>query len=309
MVVTSCQQLPLLQGGVGSVIASVGDATLSSEEIKRDTPSYLSGADSVSFVERYIDRWIARQVKVLEAERLFSSSAGEVEALVTAYRQTLLTKKLDQYYINSSPEQSISQGDIAAYYRAHSDNFRLNRNIVKGRILRLPLSYDGISKIKSMMASGSKDSQLNLISMSDKNESFELYDLSGEWLYYDDFIEMLPIVRDKKASVYMTRKGVQSLQDGDWCYLFEITAYRSAGYVSPLERVEGVIRQTLTNERNTLIVRLREQHLLKLASEQGLIYNHLTQEPEKVVERVLNPVLLNGVDGSESEVKTEENKE
>lgn len=299
MLMISCQQLPMLQGG-GSVVASVGESTLTSEQITPNIPSYLSGEDSVAFVTRYVDRWIERQIKVLEAERIFSSSVSEVEALVAAYRQTLLTRKLDQYYINSSAQQSITQEEIAAYYKTHSENFKLDRNIVKGRILRLPLSYDGISKLKSMMSSQSKDSKLNLISMSEKNESFELYDLSSEWLYYDEFIEMLPIVRDNKAKTYMTRQGVQSLQDGDWCYLFEITAYRSAGYISPLERVEGAIRQSLTNERNTALVRSREQQLFQLAREQELINNYLTQEPDESEDITLNPILINGV---------EENKE
>ncbi len=280
----SCQELPTLRSG-GSVVASVGSSTLTKEQITNDVPHYLDGDDSTAFVERYVERWIERQVKVQEAERIFSSSVQEVEAMVASYRQTLLTRKLDQYYINSSAEERVSSEDIANYYRENSDNFRLDRNIVKGRILRLPLSYGDAKKLKSMMGSQSKDSQLNLISISEKNEDFEMFDMSTEWVDYEDFIEMLPIVRDRNRNTYLTRKGVQNLQDSEWSYLFEITAYRSAGYVAPQERVEDVIRQILTNERHTEMVRKKEEQLMQLANKQGVITNHLKQKEETTEEQ------------------------
>lgn len=259
----------------GEVVAMVDNTSLSQEEVQSAIPQYLKGADSLDFARKYVDKWIKRQVKVEEAERIFSTSVHEVERMVNSYRQALMTQRLDQFYINSSGPLSIDEEQIHNYYNSHSDNFRLEQNIVKGLILRLPLNSKEESKLKKMMASNSKDSRLNLISISEKYEEYNLEEFTDNWIDYDDLLSKLPIVRDSKSGVYMTRKGVQRLQDSEWIYLFEITAYRSAGYVAPLERVEQTIRQILTSDLQTQMLREREERLYKSAKEQGIIYNHL----------------------------------
>ncbi len=268
---TSCQQISR-HTVTGEVVAMVGSTSLTSEEVSGVVPTYLEGVDSLDFADRYVDRWIKRQVKVVESERIFSTLVHEVELMVNTYRQALMTQRLDQYYINSSGALSISDEQIRDYYNANNDNFRLDRPIVKGRILRLPLSYGGTAKLKSLMGKNSKDSRLDLISISEKSSECELEELTDVWIDYDEFLGKLPIVRDSKSRQYMTRKGVQTLQDSEWSYLFEVTAYRSAGYIAPLERVEGVIRKILTSDLQTQMVRDREEQLYKAAAQQGIIY-------------------------------------
>ncbi len=273
----SCQQITH-HTMVGDVVAMVGNTQLTSEEVQRVVPTYLMGSDSVDFAERYIDRWLKRQVKVVEAERIFSTSVHEVEQMVDAYRQALMTQRLDQYYINVSGELSIDDEQIRSYYNTHNDNFRLDRPIVKGRIVKLPLSNSNSTKLKSLMKSSSKDSRLDLISMSEKSAEFELEEFTDSWIDYDEFLGKLPIVRDSKSRQYMTRKGVQTLQDSEWSYLFEVTAYRSAGYVAPLECVERTIRHILTSDLQTQMIREREEALYRAAKNQGVIYKKAQPE-------------------------------
>lgn len=270
MSLTSCQQITQ-KALLGDVVAMVDNTSLTREEVSSVVPSYLLGSDSLNFAQQYIDKWIKRQIKVAEAERIFSSSVHDIEMMVDNYRQALLTQRLDQYFVNSSNQLTIHDEQIKSYYNQHNDNFRLDRHIVKGRILRMPLKYGGESKLKSMMSSNSKDSRLNLISMSEKSTEYELEELTETWIDYDEFLSKLPIVRDSKSKVYMTRQGVQTLKDDDWSYLFEITAYRSAGYVAPLERVEDRIRKILTSDLQAQIIRNREAELYEMARKRNAV--------------------------------------
>lgn len=280
----SCQQLPRIVDG-GRVVASVGDKSLTMSEIISATPIDLKGEDSVAFVTLYADKWIQRQVKIKEAERIFTSSVDEIESMVDAYRQALLTRKLDQYYIDSSKEVPFTDDDVKRYYNANSKNYKLDHAIVKGSILRIPLSYSSTSKLTSLMRSSSKDSRKDLVSISEKFADLKLEEFGSTWVNYSDFIAMLPIVRSSSSDQYMTRKGVQSLKDDTHTYLFEITAYRNEGDTAPLERAEGAIRRLLTNEYHAELIRKHEEQLYSAAKESNLIHNNINVEQGEVGEK------------------------
>lgn len=280
----SCQQLPRVVDG-GRVVASVGDKSLTMTEIISATPLDLTGDDSVAFVTLYAEKWIQRQVKIYEAERIFTSSVQEIESMVDAYRQALLTRKLDQYYIDSSKDVPFTDESVMSYYNANARNFKLNTAIVKGSILRIPLSHNSTSKLISLMKSSSKDSRQDLVSISEKFEDLKLEEFGSTWVNYSDFIAMLPIVRGSSSDQYMTRSGVQSLKDDTHTYLFEINEYRLEGGVAPFERAEEEIRRLLTNEYYAELIRSREEQLYKAAMEGNFIHNYINVEQGDVGEQ------------------------
>ena len=100
-------------------MAKVEGATLDEAELRRALPQGLSGDDSAAFAELYVRRWIANRLKLAEAEELFSESAADIEAKVEAYRQSLLIRKLDHYYVDERVDTTFTEADITAYYNAH----------------------------------------------------------------------------------------------------------------------------------------------------------------------------------------------
>ncbi len=277
----SCQQLPRIVDG-GRVVASVGDKSLTMTEIISATPQDLAGDDSVAFVTLYAEKWIQRQIKIYEAERVFTSSVQEIESMVDAYRQALLTRKLDQFYIDSSKDEPFTDESLRSYYNANKKNYKLNNAIVKGSILRIPLSHKSTSKLTSLMKSSSKDSRQDLVSLSEKFEDLQLEEFGSAWVNYTDFIAMLPIVRGSSSDQYMTRRGVQSLKDDTHTYLFEITEYRHEGDVAPFERAEEAIRRLLTSEHQAEVIRSHEERLYKEAEAGNLVHNYINIEQGEV---------------------------
>ena len=73
--------------------------------------------------------------------------------MVEEYRQALLIRKLDQHYVDRSIDTVFTDEEITAYYNAHKADFRLDRPIVRGRIVRLGLHYRQASKLKALMGS------------------------------------------------------------------------------------------------------------------------------------------------------------
>ncbi len=270
ILLAACHEMPRRIDN-GRIVASVGETLLRLGEVKESLPEGVSGQDSLDFVSTYIDRWIARQVKVREAERRFSSSVGDVEAMVNDYRQSLLTHKLDQHYIDESRDTPFSEADILLFYNRNTDLFKLNESIVKGTIIKLPKSYNNINSLKTMMQKSDKDSRYNLLSICDRIEDGEVYELDLSWITYDKFIAHLPIVRDSGSGVYMKRSGVQTLSDNDFFYMFEIVGYRSEGYVAPLEVVKGEVERILTAQHHHELIRRHDQTLYNTAKRSGEI--------------------------------------
>lgn len=275
-IATACQEIPRRVDN-GRIIASVGNKTLQLGELSETMPTGVSGKDSIDFVSQYVERWIARQIKVREAERIFSSSVSEVEAMVASYRSALLTRKLDQYYINSSTEQPFNDNDISKYYIKNMTNFKLDHTIVKGIVVILPKSYEESSNIEKLMNSSNDENHLNLLSICERVDGAIVRDITS-WTNYDTFIPMLPIVHDQNTTQYLRKKGAQSLSDESYKYLFRIDEYRSEGYTAPLEIAEPSIRKILLMQHQQEVVRKHEERLYRDAQRGDLIKNFVDEK-------------------------------
>ncbi len=280
VVFTSCHEGPLRIDN-DRVVASVGDRALRLGEVRESLPYGVTGVDSVDFMTQYIERWLMRQVKVREAERIFSSSVDEIEALVKEYRQSLLIHKLDQYNINKSRDVPFAESDITIFYYHNTNIFKLSESIVKGTIIKIPKSYNDIKSLKSMMQRADKESRFNLLSICDRIEGGEVFDLDQNWITYDDFIAYLPIARNTESGVYMKRDGVQSLSDNDYNYLFEIVGYRSAGYIAPLETVTDEVKRILTTQHQHELIRSHDHSLYNMAKRMGDVKIHLDESEQR----------------------------
>ena len=177
--------------GGGRTLAKAGGATLDEQELGRALPAGLTGDDSVAFAELYVRKWIGKQLKLSEAEQLFSASADDIEAKVEAYRQSLLIRKLDQFYVDERIDTTFTEEDIAAYYNAHKAEFKLDRPLVKGRIVRFPVNHRQSFKLRELVKASSTDRLQDLADICAKND-FELKEFA-EWTPWSDFAANLPL--------------------------------------------------------------------------------------------------------------------
>lgn len=262
-----CREMPSMNIGGGRTLAKVGGATLDEQELGRALPKGLTGDDSVAFAELYVRKWIGKQLKLLEAEQLFSASAEDIEAKVEAYRQSLLIRKLDQHYVDERIDTTFTEQDIAAYYNAHKAEFKLDRPLVKGRIVRFPDHYRQSAKLRDLVKARSADRLQDLSDICAKND-FELKEYS-EWTAWSDFTANLPL-RQGTASERMIKAGeLQQLRDNESQYYFLVTEVVGSGETAPLETRRATIRRILFNLRQAEVIRTHEEELVEAALAEG----------------------------------------
>ncbi len=269
LAMTSCRDFQLNLSG-DTVLAQVGATSLMQSELLPVVPKEYRGEDSVVFVELYIDKWIRKQVKLREAERIFVTSQEDIEAKVEEYRQSLLIKQLDEHFVRSSVDTTYTEHEIAEYYKNNSNNFRLNREIIKGEIMRLPLEDKQTKKLVELMKSDSESKRKDLLSICEKND-YEFIELSSSWILGSEMLDYLPLTRSDKDSKVLSKSGVNHVSDDKYDYYYQVLEYKKVGDIAPLEWVSSTIRQILINERQQNLIKNREEKLYYDASSEGVI--------------------------------------
>ena len=226
----------------------------------------------------YVRKWIGKQLKLSEAEQLFSASADDIEAKVEAYRQSLLIRKLDQFYVDERIDTTFTEEDIAAYYNAHKAEFKLDRPLVKGRIVRFPVNHRQSFKLRELVKASSADlmAESALASSKEAGEPAACPAVASaeppavaEWTPWSDFAANLPL-RQGMASEQLIRPGeVQHLRDNESHYYFFVTEVAGSGQTAPLETRRATIRRILFNLRQAEVIRSHEEELVDAALTEG----------------------------------------
>ena len=259
LAVAGCRELPDYFVG-DRTLARVARVELQLSEVASVAPEGVTGEDSAAFVKLYVDRWVRRRLKLREAEELFSDAAADIEQQVEAYRQALLIRKLERYCVDREVDTVFTEKDIAAYYDAHKEDFRLDGTLVKGRILRFAEGYRQSKKLLELMGSPQESRQKELRDLCEKND-FTMTDFTGSWVDFQEFLSYLPTLRSQSYDPVLASSAVQQMRDSHSHYYFQITGVRRAGEPIPLERLRPTIRRILFNQRQNEVIRRYEEEV------------------------------------------------
>lgn len=262
LVIAGCKELPGLFEGE-KVLARAGKQTLRQMDLEKVFPFGITGADSVAWVESYVDRWVRDNLKLQEATRLFGDDAAD-EELVQAYRNSLITRKLEQHFISSAVGDSLyTDGDLIDYYNAHKGEFVLDRTIVKGRMVAFPATFRQKARLKELLSGYTRDGRTELEAMVSKN-GFVFRDFA-EWTEYQHFLALLPTRRNQTYEGLLSHTGVQEMTDGGTTYWFTIDEAHKPGATSPYETVSDMVRRAVSMRRKAEIVKAFEDSIYRLA--------------------------------------------
>ena len=264
---TSCREASTLFGY--DTVAKVGGNTLTATEISAAVPKGLTGSDSVSYIDSYIDKWIIRQLKLQEAELIFSSSEADIDRMVEEYRQSLLIRKIEQYYLDKDVNFQISDSDVEEYYKAHKSDFRLTSPVVKGYVVAVPEKYRRREWILQMLRSPKAGKFEEAEQVCLKN-NFRLVKYQ-DWVDYAEYLAHLPLLRSANHEKLLSERSVQQIHHQSTYYYFRVTDMLKAGEPMPLFMAKDKILRILTNRRQGEIIRNNEERIRRNANENGLV--------------------------------------
>jgi hypothetical protein len=212
-------------------------------------------------LEAFATAWVRKQVKLQEAEMMFA--AGDVEDKVRTYRNNLLTQMLDDHYAGINIDTVILAPQIQEHYRLHRETFRLDRPLVKGRIVRVPNTFRQHAQLRELMASESPQRQQSFLEMCAKN-NLELT-VVERWTPFRDFLAGVPTLAGRNYDYMIPVRKVQELADADNKYYIQITESAAKDQQAPVEWVEPLIRTTILSQRRGAVIRAQEDSLYSAA--------------------------------------------
>ena len=95
------------------LLVSLYDKELYLSEISNSFPEE---ADSVTFVQSYVDSWIKKQLLVAQAEMNLTDALKNVEDRIDDYRSSLLIYAYQQELISQNFDTVVSKIEIQNYY-------------------------------------------------------------------------------------------------------------------------------------------------------------------------------------------------
>ena len=252
------------------VIAVVDGKALRINDVKRDMPTGITEADSTTFMRMYVENWVLNQLKMKRAEEVLSTS-DDIERLVEGYRQSLMMRQLDQYYIDKTLDTEITDKQIAAYYRANSAAFRLDHNVVKGVVVKVPKTFRNTTTLTTAMKNSVKAEDWAELDALAEKHSLSVANMTSQWVSYSDFLSNLPTERTRSYNDLITKTTVQQMTSDDAIFHFIITDRALKGEIAPMESVESDIRRRLYAERRAEVVAEYEAELKRQSVEQGRV--------------------------------------
>lgn len=243
------------------IVAQVDNKTLLRSDIKGVMPNDLSSVDSVAFSKMYIENWVLNELKMKRAEQVLSSNQADIDRLVEGYRQSLMMRQLDQYYIDNNIDLEITDKQLSSYYRANSASFRLDHDKVRGVVVKTPKSFRNTSTLSTALSGIAKRGDTEEVRALCEKHNLQFSDLTMQWYTFADFLSNLPTERSSSYASLLGNRGVQHMtSDGAHFYFIFVDVARK-GEIAPLDCVKEDIRRRLYTERRAEIVRNYEAEL------------------------------------------------
>ena len=241
----------------GRIIASVNEKDLMLEEVLEEMPIQIE--DSSFFVERYMNDWIRNQLMIYHAEINLSSAIQNYEKQIKEYRASLLIYAYQQELINQKFDTSISLKQVTDYYNQYKDEFKLSKNIFKGRFIVVDRSAPKLINLNKWYKSNKESS---LEDLNDYCQQFakEYYLEDDRWQYFSIFNQKLPEFIIEESYFLENTKGVVFEDDNLRYYVF-IKDYLINGSISPLEMEQEKIKNVLLNKNKIEYLKQLEDEL------------------------------------------------
>jgi hypothetical protein len=245
LVFTSCNKTTSHSKDI--VIAETAGKKLYKTDIIHNPIGYTSQADSINFVNDYINNWIKNQLLVSEAEKILSNEKNNIEKELEKYRQELLIHKYRNKRIENYSVNEISNNEIKEFYNTNIKLFNLDRSIVRVTYIVFPIELELPDKFKTRIRSTDSeeinDTENFIYSFATKYDHF-----NNNWLYFETFLQSISYSVENHESFLQKNALIEFTTDYSY-HLIVINDFELRGNTAPFEFVSPRIRSMIINNK------------------------------------------------------------
>lgn len=253
-------------------LVEVGDHFLYKEDLLSVLPAGLSKDDSLLFAEHYIRDW-AEDLLLFEKAQDNIPDNDEIDRLVGNYRRALIMHTYQQELISQRLSNEIPEQEIAEYYEKNKELFKLERPLVKGLFIKVPLTAPQIANVRKWYKSEAQDAVEHLEKYSFQNAvKYEYF--YNKWVPLNEVLDMIPL-KTEAPEEYISKNRHVELKDTAFYYFLNVSDYRAIGEEEPYEFAIPEVKDMLINLKRVDFMRRVKDDLYKQAIDnKKIIYNY-----------------------------------
>lgn len=229
-------------------IVTVKGETLYKGDLDQFIPIGVSGNDSTSMAQAYINKWIS-DILMYDKAKQNIVNENEINDLVADYRKSLIMNFYQEQLLKNYLSKSLSEKDLRAYYEANKDKLILKENIIKGLYLKIPKESTQLSNFqkwyKLQTDAAIENIEKNALQNTVGYEFF--YD---RWVNLDDVMINIPLQTESGQQFLKSRKSVEA-SDSSFVYLLNIKEYKLAGTEPPYEYIKSQLSEMYTESKRS----------------------------------------------------------
>jgi hypothetical protein len=249
-------------------IVKVNNDVLTKEELNTNVPMGLSPEDSTITSEHYIRMWINNKLMYNLASQKIADKK-DIEQLVDNYRQSLTVYQYKEQLVNEKLSKEIDDQTMLKYYEANKDKFKMDKPLIKGLFLKIPVNAPQIDKIKSWYRSLTSANITNIENYCVRNAAEYGY-FVDDWVDFNELTEEWPENYRNESEVVKFNKFFEQ-QGSKFYYFLHVTAYSLPGDNAPFEYAKPTIKEILINQQKIDFLNKVEEDLYRKALDNGQI--------------------------------------
>lgn len=263
-VVLLCGCAKFEQKRLSGVAVEYNGATVTYADL--DALTYgLSSEDSACVADSYIQQWAT---SLIVYDRSKEIKSREIDEMVENYRRSLCQHEWERKQIAQKMPMLIEDSLVLEFYEQNKQHFILDRAILRGLLLIMPVGAPNIEKLKDMVEVPHEEENIEWV------EKFAYQYAVGYELFLDDWktVEQIavymPYSQDELSKQIKQKKQILA-QDSLNVYLLQVTDFCGKGEYKPLEYVQDEIKELILSQRQVEFIRLLREDLYEKAVQQG----------------------------------------
>jgi len=237
------------------LLAQVFDKKLYTSDVSSFIPESASNEDSILVVQAFVDRWTKEAVMLHEAEKQTSDELN-IDALVEAYRSSLIRHHYEQAIIATELDSIVADEELLTFYERNKAQYELETPIVRAYVVKLARSSDKPEGFNNWWESSPRDSA-SFAKLQAYCTSFaQIYMLNDStWYDIDDLNKILPTGTLTEDNIRNKKEFTQ--RDDDYEYFYKRFDIISKKEIAPLGYIEDQAKRFILQQRKQMLLRER----------------------------------------------------
>ncbi|MDG1685554.1 MAG: peptidyl-prolyl cis-trans isomerase [Flavobacteriaceae bacterium] len=244
-----------------NAVARVGENYLYPSDLQDQIGPMYNG-DSLQIANRVIDDWAEQLLYLKKAEiNLSSFEKKQLDELVKTYRNDLYVKTYKDKAIQSQLDSVVEQAEIQEYFEQNKVNFRTNKDLLRGRYVRVRNENYNLRTIRRGLRRFNDDDKIFLDSIALQFTTYSMND--SIWVQASQFFNRLPSISDRRYKNFLKNDTFFELQDSLEVYLVMVEEVVLRNDLAPLEYVTPTLKQILINKRKLELMRQFDREIIE----------------------------------------------